>query len=90
MGHRRIGFISGRPDLQSAQKRLQGYQDVLRQANIPRDPDLIASGDFSIETSRLCARELLSLSNPPTVIFAANDQSAMGAIETARDGPACS
>jgi LacI family transcriptional regulator len=84
LGHRRIGFISGRPDLQSAQERLHGYQDALRQANIPLDPDLIASGDFSIETSRLCARELLSLSNPPTAIFAANDQSAIGTIETAR------
>jgi LacI family transcriptional regulator len=83
LGHRRIGFISGRPDLQSAQQRLQGYKDALRQADIPLDPDLIAAGDFSIETSRLCTRQLLSLSNPPTAIFAANDQSAMGTIETA-------
>jgi LacI family transcriptional regulator len=85
LGHRRIGFISGRPDLQSAEQRLQGYQDALRLANIPLDPDLIAAGDFSIETSRLCTRELLSLSNPPTAIFAANDQSALGTIETARE-----
>jgi LacI family transcriptional regulator len=83
LGHRRIGFISGRPDLQSAERRLQGYQDALRQANIPLDPDLIATGDFSIETGRLCARKLLSLSNPPTAIFAANDQSAIGTIEAA-------
>jgi LacI family transcriptional regulator len=85
LGHRRIGFISGRPDLQSAERRLQGYQDALRQANIPLDPDMIAAGDFTIETGRLCARELLSLPNPPTAIFAANDQSAMGTIETARE-----
>jgi LacI family transcriptional regulator len=81
LGHRRIGFIGGRPDLQSAQRRLQGYQDALRQANIPVDQDLIATGDFTTETGRLCARNLLSLSDPPTAIFAANDQSAMGTIE---------
>jgi LacI family transcriptional regulator len=83
LGHRRIGFISGRPDLQSAQRRLQGYQDALRQANIPVDQDLIAAGDFTTETGRLCARRLLSLSDPPTAIFAANDQSAMGTIQAA-------
>lgn len=85
LGHRHIGFIGGRPDLQSAQRRLQGYQDALRQANIPLDPDMIVIGDFSIETGRLCARRLLSLPNPPTAIFAANDQSAIGTIEAARE-----
>jgi LacI family transcriptional regulator len=85
LGHRRIGFISGRPDLQSAERRLQGYRDALRQANLPLDPDLIATGDFSTETGCLCARKLLSLSNPPTAIFAANDQSAIGAIQAARE-----
>jgi LacI family transcriptional regulator len=85
LGHRRIGFIGGRPDLQCAQQRLQGYQDALRQAKIPVDQDLIVDGDFTTETGRLCARELLSLSNPPTAIFAANDQSAIGTIETARE-----
>jgi LacI family transcriptional regulator len=83
LGHCRIGFISGRPDLQSAQRRLQGYQDALHQAGIPLDPELIAAGDFSLETGRLCARKLLSLSDRPTAIFAANDQSAIGTIEAA-------
>ena len=85
LGHRRIGFITGRPDLQCAERRLQGYQDALHLAGIPLDPDLIAAGDFSSETGRLCARKLLSLSEPPTAIFAANDQSAIATIETARD-----
>ncbi len=85
LGHRRIGFISGRPDLQSANHRLQGYLDALRQANIPQDPALIEIGDFSRETGRICARKLLSLPEPPTAIFAANDQSAIGAIEAARE-----
>jgi LacI family transcriptional regulator len=85
LGHRRIGFIGGRPDLQSAQRRLQGYEDALRQANIALDPDLVAVGDFTTETGRECARQLLSLPEPPTAIFAANDQSAIGAIEAARE-----
>ncbi|GAB4529620.1 MAG: LacI family DNA-binding transcriptional regulator [Anaerolineae bacterium] len=89
LGHRRIGFISGRPDLQSANHRLQGYLDALRQADIPQDPTLIEIGDFSPETGRLCAQKLLSLPDPPTAIFAANDQSAIGAIEAAREMGLC-
>jgi LacI family transcriptional regulator len=83
LGHRGIGFIGGRPDLQCAQRRLQGYHDALRQVGIALDAQLIAAGDFTTETGQECARQLLSLPEPPTAIFAANDQSAMGAIKAA-------
>jgi LacI family transcriptional regulator len=85
LGHKRIGFIGGRTDLQCAHQRFQGYTDSLERAGLISDPDLIAVGDFSAETGRDCARRLLSLSQPPTAIFAANDQSAIGTIEAARD-----
>jgi LacI family transcriptional regulator len=85
MGHRRIGFIGGRPDLQSADRRLQGYLDALALAGIPPEQALIEEGDFTTETGRLCAQRLLSLPEPPTAVFAANDQSAIGAMEAARE-----
>jgi LacI family transcriptional regulator len=85
LGHTRIGFIGGRPDLQSAQRRLQGYEDALRQAGIAMDPELVVVGDFTNEVGQERARQLLSLREPPTAIFAANDQMAMGTIEAARE-----
>lgn len=85
LGHRRIGFIGGRPDLQSANQRLQGYRDALVRAGIPPDGVLIEAGDFTRETGRLCARRLLALREPPTAIFAANDQSALGVMQAARE-----
>jgi LacI family transcriptional regulator len=81
LGHRRIGFIGGRPDLQSATRRLQGYKDSLSKANIPFDPDLVQVGDFTEETGYRCAQKLLALPVRPTAIFAANDKSAIGAIK---------
>jgi LacI family transcriptional regulator len=81
LGHRHIGFIGGRPDLQSAVRRLQGYKDSLRQANIPFDPSLVEIGYFTQETGYRCAQKLLALPARPTAIFAANDKSAIGAIE---------
>jgi LacI family transcriptional regulator len=85
LGHRRIGFIGGRPDLQSANSRLRGYTDALARAGIPSEESLIEVGDFSTEMGRQCARRLLSLPEPPTAIFAANDQSAIGAMEVAHE-----
>jgi LacI family transcriptional regulator len=85
LGHRCIGFIGGRPDLLCARQRLQGYENALRQANIAPDPALIATGNFTRAVGRICAQRLLSLPEPPTAIFAANDQSAFGAIEAARE-----
>jgi LacI family transcriptional regulator len=81
LGHRRIGFIGGRPDLQSAIRRLEGYKDSLHQANIPFDLNLVQIGDFTQETGYCCAQKLLALQPRPTAIFAANDKSAIGAIE---------
>jgi LacI family transcriptional regulator len=83
LGHCRIGFINGRPDLQSASQRLRGYLDALAAADIPANQALIEVGDFTTGTGRLCAYRLLSLPEPPTAILAANDRSAMGAMEAA-------
>jgi LacI family transcriptional regulator len=85
LGHRRIGHIAGEMKLVSANQRLQGYQDGLAAAGIPLDKDLIKFGDYTTETAVICARELLSLPDRPTAIFAANDMSATGVYEAARE-----
>ena len=85
LGHHRIGFISGRQDAGTAERRLKGYQDALTNAGIELDEELIIPGDFTQRTAYKCARQLLTLSNPPTAIFAANDQSAIGAIQAAEE-----
>jgi LacI family transcriptional regulator len=85
LGHRRIGFIGGREGLKSAQQRLRGYKESLQKANITLDPDLIQQGDYRRNTGYRCAKKLLNLPMPPTAIFAANDLSAIGTIQAARE-----
>lgn len=85
LGHRRIGFITGRADAQSAIRRFQGYRDGLEQAGIAFDPELVRQGDYTRETARACARELLTLPTIPSAIFAANDVSALGVLDVAAD-----
>ena len=83
LGHRRIGFIAGRPDLESAAVREQGYRLALEQAGIPFDPELVRVGSYTKEATEAPAHELLELANPPTAVFAANDVSAIETMEVA-------
>lgn len=85
LGHRRIGFIGGRPELQSAQRRLQGYKDSLEEAGVALDLALIQIGDYTQPTAYLYAQRLLGLENPPTAILAANDDMALGVYAAARE-----
>jgi LacI family transcriptional regulator len=85
LGHRRIGHISGRTDLNGANLRLQGYMDGLAAAGIPINENWIEVGDYTAETALVCARKLLSLPDRPTAIFAANDLSAMAVYQAAEE-----
>ena len=85
LGHKRIGFISGRAELESSNRRLKGYRESLEKAGIPIDEKLIASGDYTTETGISGARQLLALDQPPTAIFASNDQMAMGVFQVAEE-----
>ena len=84
LGHRRIGFLGGRPDLESARLREEGYRSALAEAGIPVDPELMRVGGYREETAESPARELLMMVAPPTAIFAANDLSAIRTMEVAR------
>jgi LacI family transcriptional regulator len=83
LGHRRIGFITGRLDLLSGCQRLQGYKDGLEAAHLPIDEALIQEGDYTTETAAGCALNLLALSERPSAIFASNDMSAVGVYRAA-------
>ena len=84
LGHRRIGFLAGRLDLESARLREQGYARALETAGIAFDSGLVRIGGYQPETARDGARELLMHTHRPTAIFAANDASAIETIAVAR------
>ena len=46
LGHRRIGFIAGRPGLWCSRARLDGYRAGLEAVGVALDPDLVVEGDF--------------------------------------------
>jgi LacI family transcriptional regulator len=78
-GHRRIAFIAGDRAHQDALDRESGYRDALQQGGIGFDPALVVTGDFTEFGGLQAVNELLDRRVPFTAIFAANDQSAIGA-----------
>lgn len=85
LGHRRIGFIGGRTDLESARLREKGYRDAHEAAGVAVDPELLRVGGYRPETTDSPAHELLTLPDRPTAIFAANDLSAIRTMDVAHD-----
>src|SRR5690606_33606687 len=85
LGHRRIGFLAGRSDLEPARLREQGYRDALADAGIPFEPNLVQTGEFRLAESAAAAGRLLDQKPRPTAIFAANDLSAIETMRVARE-----
>lgn len=83
LGHRRIGHIRGRKDLKSAHLREEGYRQALEEAGIRFDEQLVQDGDYQHDAALQAANRLLDLAEPPTAIFAANDISALAALQVA-------
>jgi LacI family transcriptional regulator len=83
LGHRAIGFIKGDPDHGGSHDRFRGFQDALAAHGLRQAPALVEQGFFSFESGLECARRLLDLPNPPTAIFASNDEMAAGVIALA-------
>jgi LacI family transcriptional regulator len=85
LGHRRIAHIRGRGGLASAQLREAGYRESLEAAGILFDPELVRDGEYQAALTTQGARELLTLPDRPTAVFAANDKSALGVMAVARE-----
>ncbi|MCW3059425.1 MAG: transcriptional regulator, LacI family [Capsulimonas sp.] len=85
LGHRRIGHLMGHGNLISAGVRRAVYEQCLGEAGIAMRPEYVLTGTYSTESGYENARRLLSLPEPPTAIFAGNDEIAFGAMEAARD-----
>lgn len=82
-GHRRIGFIVGHPNHMASDQRLFGYRRALDRAGLPFEPSLVRQGHFDFASGAEAANALLDLPEPPSAIFASNDDMAAGVLAMA-------
>lgn len=84
LGHRRIAFVAGRPELWCSRARLDGYRAGLETAGFTVDNGLVVPGEFGYESGFRAGERLFDLAEPPTAVFAASDQMALGVYEALR------
>ncbi|WNH47048.1 MULTISPECIES: LacI family DNA-binding transcriptional regulator [Stenotrophomonas] len=82
-GHTRIGFICGRDDLSASARRYDGFVTALHEAGLEVDPELVQRGNYTYRSGLGAAELLLAHGNPPTAIFASNDDMGAAAISVA-------
>jgi DNA-binding LacI/PurR family transcriptional regulator len=83
LNHRRIGFLGGPAGVRTAEERKKGYLDVIGKYELPIDERYILAGDFKRESGVQALEYFLSLDEPPTAIFCANDLMAEGVLSRA-------
>jgi LacI family transcriptional regulator len=84
LGHRKIAFIHGDPGHKAVANRYLGYRDGLRQSGLEFVEAWTAQGDNSFGSGEAAGHLLLQLADPPTAIFAANDDMAAGVLRAAK------
>jgi LacI family transcriptional regulator len=84
LGHRRIAQITGPRGWVATEDRRRGYGAALAGAGILADPAFEVRAEPEIGPGREAANYLLDLPEPPTAIFAFNDNIAIGALQAAR------
>lgn len=81
LGRTRVAHITGALDQTSAVDRLDGFRDVMGDA----DPGLVVEGDFTPAGGERAMRELLERCPDVDAVFAANDLTASGALRVLRE-----
>lgn len=82
-GHTRIGFVKGPDSHPSTHHRYEGFLQGMEIRGLKPNADYVRQGDFTYKSGLDAGRQLLSLPNPPTAIFAANDDMAGGIVTAA-------
>ncbi|MCQ4209063.1 MULTISPECIES: LacI family DNA-binding transcriptional regulator [Streptomyces] len=78
LGRRRVATVAGPLDLPGGVDRLAGYREVLAEAGLPVDEDLIVSGDYSRAGGESAAARLLDRAPDFDAVFVASDLMAQG------------
>jgi len=82
-GHKDIALIRGPKTHPSTHHRYDGFVKAMEANGFTVNPDYIVDGDFTYKSGLDAAAQLLAGENPPTAIYACNDDMAAGAVAAA-------
>ena len=83
LGHRRIGLIKGHPTHIASIERARGFSAALESKGIDPHTAPVEQGYFTFRSGLVATERLLARPEPPTAIFACNDDMAAAAVSVA-------
>jgi LacI family transcriptional regulator, galactose operon repressor len=83
LGHRKIGFIKGHPNIVASHERYSGFCNALAEAGLDPAKAPVEQGYFTYRSGLTAGERLLSMPDPPTAIFASNDDMAAATVSVA-------
>lgn len=81
--HERIAFVTGPMNLKSAQVRKSCYEQSMAEVGLRVAPDLVVTGDHTMEGGMRALTDLMNLRRRPTAVLCSNDMSAIGVMRQA-------
>ncbi len=84
-GHRRIAHITGPLSIHDSRERLVGYRRALEEAGLNYEEDFVVEADFMEAGGQIATKRLLERKLDFSAIFVANDQMAVGVLQTLRE-----
>jgi LacI family transcriptional regulator len=81
LGHERIAYVAGRPDVETGAERLEGYMRAMRAARLT---PFAVNGNFRTEIAEREVTALLETAVLPTALVVGNNLMALGALRAIR------
>lgn len=82
-GHRRVAMICADLAFPVTIRRLTAFREAMAEAGLEVPAEYVVAGDWTVETGMQGIKQLMSLPERPTAVFAASDTIAIGALEAA-------
>lgn len=83
LGHRRVGIVGGTPTTPTARQREKGFRAAMREAGVRVRSDLCTNFGYTPNSGKAALTTLLERPNPPTALFVANVNAALGVLAAA-------
>jgi LacI family transcriptional regulator len=83
LGHQRIGFILGHPNITASSERQRGFSAALEEHGLDPNAAPVEQGYFTYRSGLAAAERLIGRPERPTAIFASNDDMAAAAVNIA-------
>lgn len=85
-GHQKIAAVIGPvEDPINGEAKLNGYRRALEEGGLTYNDGYVAVGDYTYDSGKEAVDQLNQLQEPPTAIFAATDEMALGVIHQYQD-----